>query len=141
VCEDDDVSNAKCQTIGEIEVKEGTGEYVTELRPNNVLLVRRTGPSNNKGNVNFCNAVESMKSDYVSTPSCKAKNKLVRKTVEAIKAKNGRFLSKLRKSKVKMLGMSSHQAVYEVVLDDVAFKKTKQAIRYVHYKKHIQIHS
>jgi hypothetical protein len=108
---------------------------VTELGPDDVLLGRGTGPSSNEGNVNFRNAVEAMKSDYVSTPSRKAKNKFVRKTVEAIKAKKGRFLSKLRKSEIKMLGMSAHKAVYEVVRDDVAFEKTKQAIRYVHYKK------
>jgi hypothetical protein len=113
----------------------GVGIYVTELGADDVLLGRGTGPNSNEGNVNFRIAVEAMKSDYVSTPSRKAKNKLVHKTVEAIKAKNGRFLSKLRKSEIKMLGMSAHKAVYEIMRDDVAFEKTKQAIRYVHYKK------
>ena len=78
-----------------------------------------------------------MKPDYVSTPSRKAKNKLVRATVESIQANNGRFLTKLSKGERKMLGhpWSSHKTVYEVVQDSVAFEKTKQAIRYVHYKK------
>jgi hypothetical protein len=113
----------------------GTGKHVTELGPHDVLLGRGTGPSNNEGNVTFRVAVEAMKSDYVSTPSRKAKNRLVRKTVDAIKAKNGRFLSKLRKSEMKVLGMSDKKIVYEVAADSVAIEKTKQAIRYVHYKK------
>ena len=78
-----------------------------------------------------------MKSAYTSTPSRKAKNKLVRKTVDSIKAKSGRFLTKLSKGEKKLLGhpLSTHKTVYEVVQDSVAFEKTKQAIRYVHYKK------
>lgn len=126
--EDDDSSDTdKSQTAG-------TGTYVTELGQHDVLLGRGTGPSNNPGNVNFRLSVEAMKPDYVSTPSRKAKNRLVRKTVQAIKAKNGRFLSKLRKSEIKMLGLSQ-KVVYEVVSDSIAVEKTKQAIRYVHYKK------
>jgi hypothetical protein len=112
----------------------GTGIYVTELSPHDVLLGRGTGPSKNEGNVNFRIAVEDMKSAYVSTPSRKAKKRIVRKTIKAIKVKNGRFLSKLRKSEIKMLGLS-HKIVYEVVSDSVAVEKTKQAIRYIHYKK------
>jgi hypothetical protein len=88
----------------------------------------------NQGNINFRMAVEEMKSAYVSTPSRKAKKRIVRKTVKAIKAKNGRFLSKLRKSEIKMLGLP-HKVVFEVVADNVAIEKTKQAIRYIHYKK------
>jgi len=112
----------------------GTCSYVTELGPHDVLLGRGTGPSNHEGNVNFRTAVEAMKADYVATPSRRAKNRLVRKTVEAIKSKKGRFLSKLRKSEMKVLGLKQKVA-YEVVADSVAFEKTKQAIRYVHYKK------
>lgn len=112
-----------------------TGIYVTDLTEHDVLLGRGTGPSSNNGNVQFRIAVEDMKAAYISTPSRKAKNVLVRKTVESIQSKNGRFLNKLRKSEVKMLGMSTHKPVYEVVHDTVACEKTKQAIRYVHYKK------
>ena len=126
-------------TVGNLDMGDGepprTGIYVTDLTDHDVLLGRGTGPSSNKGNVQFRIAVEEMKASYISTPSRKAKNMLVRKTVESIQSKNGRFLNKLRKSEVKMLGMSTHQPVYEVVHDTVAFEKTKQAIRYVHYKK------
>lgn len=111
----------------------GTGQYVTHLGPYDVLLGRGTGPSMHEGNVRFRQTVEDLKPAYVSTTSRKAKKDLVRRIVTAIKAQNGRFLTKLHKSETKMLGLD--MAAYEVVRDSVAFEKTKQAIRYVHYKK------
>jgi hypothetical protein len=58
---------------------------------------------------------------------------MVTRTVNAIKARNAHFLTKLPKRKIKRLGLKS--AVFEVVKDSVACDKTKQAIRYLHYKK------
>jgi hypothetical protein len=112
----------------------GTGKYVTKLNTHDVLLGRGTGPNNNEGNVKFRVAVEGLKLAYVSTASRKAKNRIVRKTVESVKVKNGRFLSKLKKREIKMLGLP-HNVVYEVATDAVAIEKTKQALRYVCYKK------
>eukprot|EP00934_Nitzschia_sp_Nitz4_P006999 Nitzschia sp. Nitz4//scaffold29_size155292//14348//15128//NITZ4_002635-RA/size155292-processed-gene-0.274-mRNA-1//-1//CDS//3329546379//6989//frame0 len=111
-----------------------TGVYVTELGPADVLLGRGTGPSMNEGNVRFRQVVEDLKPAYVSTPSRKAKRKIVRNAVYSIQAQNGRFLVKLRKSDMRLLGLRGKEA-YEVVPDSVAFEKTKQAIRYVHYRK------
>jgi hypothetical protein len=88
----------------------------------------------NQGNINFRMAVEDMKPAYVYTPSRKAKKWIVRKAVKSIKARDGRFLSKLRKSEINMLGLP-HKVMYEVVSDSIALEKTKQAIRYIHYKK------
>lgn len=119
---------------GEDDNVEKTRVFVSELHPHDVLLGRGTGPSMNEGNVKFREIVEGLKASYVSTPSRKAKKKIVRKAVNDIKAKNGRFLTKLRKAEIRMLGMKS-KAVYEIVADSVAIEKTKQAIRYVHYKK------
>ena len=112
----------------------GTGEYVTELGSFDVLLGRGTGPSMHEGNVHFRLAVEDLKPSYVSTNSRKRKKELVRKAVHTIQAKNGRFLTKLTKGEMKALGLKG-KAAYEVVRDIVAMEKTKQAIRYVHYKK------
>ena len=115
--------------------------YTTELGVNDVLLGRGTGPCSHEGNVNFRNAIEVMRPLYVATPSRKAKTKVVLKTVESIKAKKGRFLRKVSHKKVvkSSLLTSAHnnkkQDLYEVVPDEVAFEKTKQAIRYVHYRK------
>ena len=140
-------------------------KYVTKVRPNDVMLGRGTGPNNNAGNVVFRTVVEKLKQPYLSTPSRIKKRQLVRKAVETVKGKNGRFLSRLKKSEIKRLGLlhpedpvlgriassmsSSYKKsantnskglrkvvpVYEVVEDDVAMEKTKQALRYICYKK------
>jgi hypothetical protein len=111
-----------------------SSRYVTEIREHDVLLGRGTGPNNNQGNVVFRIAVEKSKAAYTATSSRKSKNRTVRETVEAVKAKNGRFLSKLKKYEIKRLGLT-HKVVYEVVEDSTAIEKTKQALRYVCYKK------
>lgn len=59
---------------------------------------------------------------------------MVTRTVNAIKARNAHFLTKLPRGKIKRLGLDK-SAVFEVVKDSVACDKTKQAIRYLHYKK------
>lgn len=111
-----------------------TGIYSTDVRTYDVLLGRGTGPSMNKGNIEFRETVEKLKASYIATPSRKVKKQIVRKIVQDIKAKQGRFLNKLTKNEIKMLGLSPKD-LYEVVAEDVALEKTKQAIRYVHYKK------
>ena len=111
-----------------------SSRYVTEIREHDVLLGRGTGPNNNQGNVVFRIAVEESKAAYTATSSRKAKNRTVRETVEAVKAKNGRFLSRLKKYEIKRLGLTQ-KIVYEVVEDSTAIEKTKQALRYVCYKK------
>lgn len=116
----------------------------TDLRPPDVLLGRGTGPANHGGNVYFRDIVEKIKPAYVDTPSRKLKNKLVQEVVDDIKAHGGRFLRKLSSDgsddqedivTTEPSGTVATQSVYEVVPDNIAFEKTKQAIRYVHYKK------
>lgn len=114
--------------------QEELGIYVTELGLSDVLLGRGTGPSMNEGNIRFRQIVEDLKPSYVSTTSRKEKKSIVRKAVNGIKASKGRFLTRLRKGEIKMLGMKE-KIVYKVVHDSIAIEKTKQAIRYVHYKK------
>jgi hypothetical protein len=109
-------------------------KYVTELGPHDVLLGRGTGPNNNQGNVEFRIAVEKSREAYVSTASRKAKSRIVTKTVQDVKSKEGRFLKKLMRSQIKLLKLP-HKEVYEVATDDIAVEKTKQALRYVCYKK------
>ena len=108
--------------------------FVKEVGAYDVLLGRGTGPSMNEGNVHFRDAVEMLKSSYISTPSRKTKKQIVRKIVQDTKAKKGRFLNKLSKTEINALGLFGN-VYYEVVPDAIALEKTKQAIRYVHYKK------
>ena len=108
--------------------------FVKEVGAYDVLLGRGTGPSMNEGNVHFRDAVERLKSSYIATPSRKTKKQIVRKIVSDTKAKKGRFLNKLSKTEINALGLFGN-VYYEVVPDAIALEKTKQAIRYVHYKK------
>jgi hypothetical protein len=117
-----------------VEGMQRTGTYATGVGTYDVLLGRGTGPSMNKGNIDFREAVEKLKRSYIATSSRKVKKQIVRKIVKDIKAKKGRFLNKLTKNEIKMLGLSPKD-IYEVVPDEVALEKAKQAIRYVHYKK------
>ena len=138
-------------------------EYVTDLRDSDCLLGRGTGPNNHQGNIEFRDAVNDLKRAYVATASRKAKKRLVQEAVQAVQqVKNGRFLSKLTKSELKRLklcqpkryerimenankGSTARQndaaispgtiAIYKIVPDEVAMEKTKQALRYICYKK------
>ena len=138
-------------------------EYVTDLRDADCLLGRGTGPNNHRGNVEFRIAVNDLKRAYVATASRKAKKRLVQQAVRSVQqVKNGRFLSKLSKSELKRLKLSQPKryerimsqaktdvtnstddtkanppavAVYRIVPDEVAMEKTKQALRYICYKK------
>jgi len=117
----------------------------TELQSYDVLLGRGTGPANHPGNIYFRDIVERVKPSYVHTPSRKVKNKLVLQVVDDVKSRGGRFLRKQPLGGSKTTGEDDDDAdsttagedegVFEVVTDAVAFEKTKQAIRYVHYKK------
>ena len=126
--------NENSVKAGEDTKTQRTGIYATEVGQYDVLLGRGTGPSMNEGNVHFREAVEALKSSYISTPSRKIKKQIVRKIVSDTQGKKGRFLNKLTKTEIKLLGLSGN-VLYEVVPDQVALEKTKQAIRYVHYKK------
>jgi hypothetical protein len=132
--EDSDQSDAASTGGGSPDEFMRTGMYATDVRPFDVLLGRGTGPSMNPGNVHFRDTVESLKQAYIATPSRKVKKTIVHKIVRDIDAKNGRFLNKLTKRETKMLGISP-KVLYEVVPNTVALEKTKQAIRYIHYKK------
>ncbi|KAL3941731.1 MAG: hypothetical protein SGBAC_003975, partial [Bacillariaceae sp.] len=116
------------------------GNFVSSVGSFDVLLGRGTGPSMNQGNVLFRNTVEDLKASYINTPSRKQKKQIVHKIVRDIKAKKGRFLNKLCKSKIRSLGLN-HETLYEIAPESVAIEKTKQAIRYVHYKKEPTSHS
>ena len=126
-------------------VRSSSSGMSIELQACDVLLGRGTGPANHPGNIHFRDIVERVKPSYVHTPSRKVKNKLVLQVVNDVKSRGGRFLRKQPVGGSKTTGeddddadsttAGEYEGVFEVVTDAVAFEKTKQAIRYVHYKK------
>ena len=110
----------------------GTGIYVSKLEVSDVLLGRGTGPYTHEGNVKFRNVVAALKPVYMATRRRTEKLNLLRAAVNDIKT-NGRFLTKVSKWKIKKLKLDK-SAVYEVVKDSIACEKTKQAVRYLHYR-------
>jgi hypothetical protein len=98
--------------------------FVQELSENDVLLGRGTGPNEHQGNIRF----RALVKDILGTTDLpqhngKAKTKLASKILNAVKARNGRFLKKVSKSKT--VG-----DLYVVVPDSVALEKTKQSFRH-----------
>jgi hypothetical protein len=111
------------------------GVYVTQLNENDVLQGRGSGSNQHPGNIKYRKMIENIASSYVSTPSRKEKNRMVQKLVADIHATKGRFLHSLGSGKAAGLGLDAEKDHFVEITDEDAIEKSKQAIRYVHYKK------
>jgi hypothetical protein len=99
--------------------------FVQELSENDVLLGRGTGPNEHQGNIRFRALVkEILGTTNLPKHNGKAKTKLAIKIINVVKARKGRFLNKVSKSKT-VAG-----DLYVVVPDSVALEKTKQSFRH-----------
>ena len=104
-----------------------------ELRENDVLFGRGTGPNENQGNIRFR---ELVKGETRRQQTVVLKTEIARNVVCAIKSKNGRFLKQLtkaeRKELARELGLkpSQYQYLYTTVPDTVIMEKVRQAIRF-----------
>jgi len=105
------------------------------LDENSVLEGRGTKSNDNPGNVKFRNMVSKIRAQYVSTPSRKEKNDIVLNLVRTIQKRRGRFVRQVDSSSIIRLGLDPKQDHFLPMTDAEAIAKTKQAIRYFHYKK------
>ena len=89
-----------------------------------IMMCRGTGPNEHQGNIRFRALVkEHLENATLPKHNGKAKTKLAGKIISAVKARNGRFLKKVSKSK-------AAGDLYVVVQESVAMEKTKQSFRH-----------
>jgi hypothetical protein len=69
----------------------------------------------------------------LATNKRKAKDKIAHKTIQKIRAKEGRFLKKLTSEEARPLGVKGE--IYAIVDDTIVLEKTKQALRFVGRRK------
>eukprot|EP00536_Pseudo-nitzschia_multiseries_P005695 jgi/Psemu1/285967/fgenesh1_pg.110_\ len=115
---------------------------ITELNDHDVLQGRGSGSMQNAGNIRFRALVEELRPAYVATSSRKKKAKMISNMVRHIQSRKGRFLQRVSDNEsgkpVTHFSNEEYQAEHEQYVemtDEEAAEKTKQAIRYVHYKK------
>jgi hypothetical protein len=105
-------------------------QYVTELKPYDILLGRGAPIINYEGNVRFRELVSTRKAEYISTGRHQIKDEIARQIVEEIGKRNGRFLRKIEsQTEAQKLGISEGTKVWQVANEDVAIEKVKQALR------------
>jgi hypothetical protein len=107
----------------------GGEQLVTSLRPTDVLCGRGSGPSDHVGNILFRCSVKERKSEYTATVNRKNKAKIAREIVDAVLAKNGRFLKQIDPAEAKKLGIPYEVDVWLPVDEQTCMEKTKQALR------------
>lgn len=104
-------------------------DYVLEVRPNDVLFGRGSGPNDHEGNIRFRELVAHRKDEYLATNHRQTKAKIAKEIVDQVFTVNGRFLKKLEGNELTQLGFGQGQDVYQVAGDDMIMEKAKQALR------------
>jgi hypothetical protein len=100
-----------------------SGDLITSLDHNDVILGRGAGPSQFIGNLRFRSRVEERQEEYLSLKAHKhpTKARISRDLVDQTHALGGRFLKPVRSD--------SPEEVWYEVADSVAVEKCKQALR------------
>jgi hypothetical protein len=110
-------------------------KVVVDLRPQDVLLGRGTGPNEHKGNRIFRSLVKQKKEEYMSCSSRTHKNQLVMDVIHTIWNSGGRYLKKLdpvKHSSIKSRGApAAYSDFYEVAEEHIAMEKTRQVFQYL----------
>ena len=138
-----------------------TFEAVFALGENDVLLGRGTGPNENLGNVRFRSLVSKVLENAASNRSSEyqkmTKEKLAHIVFECIKKRQGRFVRKLTKGEISVMGIEhlkspssssskkkGSKEAYIIVPDQTAMEKTKQSFRHqlrVSQESHQQLYA
>lgn len=104
-------------------------QYVSELRPYDVLFGRGSGPNDHEGNIRFRQLVAERKPEYMATNHRMTKAKIAKEIVDQVFSVQGRFLKKVEAAELRQLGLVDGTDVWEVVGDDTIMEKAKQALR------------
>jgi hypothetical protein len=117
---------SNCSPVGE---HPGGEQWVTSLKSTDVLFGRGSGPNDHEGNVLFRSLIRERKSEYMATNHRQTKAKIAREIVDAVLAKNGRFLKKIDPAEAKELGIPKGVDAWTPVDERTIMEKAKQALR------------
>lgn len=107
----------------------GSGGFITQLHPNDVLFGRGSGPNDHEGNIHFRSLVQERKAEYMATNHRQTKAKIARAIVGTVLQKNGRFLKKVEAAEAKRLGIPKGVDAWISVDEETIMEKAKQALR------------
>ena len=108
---------------------DSSAALIVDVRPNDVLFGRGSGPNDHEGNIRFRELVAQRKEEYMNTNHRQTKAKIAKDIVDQVFAVDGRFLKKLEGKELTNLGYGQGQDVYQVASDDMIMEKAKQALR------------
>ena len=113
-------------TITPIPASPPPGSYVTDLRTNDILCGRGSGPNDHIGNINFRELIALERDNYLGTSSRVGKNRIAIAILNHVRSKvpPGRFLERVS-------GKGKSNAMWIVVTEDKAMEKIKQALRQI----------
>jgi hypothetical protein len=107
----------------------GSGGFITQLHPNDVLFGRGSGPNDHEGNIRFRSLVQERKTEYMATNHRQTKSKIARDILGIVLQKNGRFLKKVEAAEAKRLGTPKGVDAWISVDEETVMEKAKQALR------------
>mmetsp|Transcript_44887 Transcript_44887/g.108936 ORF Transcript_44887/g.108936 Transcript_44887/m.108936 type:complete len:584 (+) Transcript_44887:130-1881(+) len=108
---------------------DSSAALVVDVRPNDVLFGRGSGPNDHEGNIRFRELIAQRKEQYMNTNHRQTKAKIAKDIVDQVFGVDGRFLKKLEGKELTKLGYGQGQDVYQVASDDMIMEKAKQALR------------
>lgn len=104
-------------------------QYITDLRADDVLLGRGSGPNDHEGNIRFRQLVADRKNEYMATNHRLTKANIAQEIVAKVYENNGRFLRKLENEELALCGIPDGVDAWAIATDDTIMEKAKQALR------------
>ena len=103
--------------------------YVLDLKENDVLCGRGSGPNDRAGNIEFRNLILTRKAEYLAAKTREVKGRIASEIVGRVRERGGRFLKKLSPAQAKDAGFDRGVAVYELADEPTVLEKAKQTLR------------
>lgn len=120
----------------------GGEQWVTTLRPGDVLFGRGSGPNNREGNITFRRLVKERKEEYNATKNRQIKHNIALDIIATIRTtENGRFLRKATPKDMNRLGIPQNTEAWCMVDEKAILEKVKQALRQKAEWKDLEDHS
>ena len=115
-------------------------QYVQDLKEQDVVLGRGSGPNDRTGNIEFRNLILTRKAEYLAAKTREIKGRIAAEVVNSVRARGGRFLRKLTPSQAKDAGFNKGEEVYELADEPTVMEKAKQTLRQnrANFEKNIQ---